>query len=368
MKKFILCISLLSLIISCQQEAKKKVAIPKKQTKQIAEVKKVIPISKEETELLKKLMKEEYERYKENEGTYLDFKEYPYSLTIVDEAGSGSTKYYSILAAEDLNNDDIKDYIVTKSSDGMAGSYFMFVIMKDKSNIKETHEVLEYAPFSYNNLEKTEYKAKKIKTTAWKNPRAYSSYSVEKDANDSINLVFSYRNGNLYEDSYLSKCKLAKLESKTIFNDIPNISRRERSIDIHNYTETISETYLTKDTLINADLSGCDNPKFEFGITFPADKSQITEIDYFKNATVSFLTFLAENTQFPQDINPIIEYYSNNKITEKEINIDDNLTFSVWARKQNYDKKEGTMSIRINIERRNNPNQIENWEITTRQK
>jgi hypothetical protein len=365
MKQLFIFTFLVTLVISCQKEPKKKISVSVKHSEKIVEVKKAIPISKEETELLKQLMNEEFERYKANEGTYMNLNEYPYALTITDEAESRSTVYYSILASDDLNNDDITDYVVIKSSDGMAGSYFVFVIMKDKVNIKKTHEVLEYAPFSYNNLDQTEYKAKKIKAIAMKNPRAYNN---NEETYESVNLTFEYRNDNLYEDSYLSKCKLAKLESKTIFNPIPNISRRERSIDIHNYTETISETYQTKDTLIHADLSGCDNPKFEFDITIPVKKNQINEVNFFKKKTVSVLTFLANKTQFSDEINPIIEYYNDNTLTEKEITIDDNLVFDVLARKQDYNQKTGQMLIRINIERRNNPNQIENWETTTRKK
>ncbi|MBW1654677.1 hypothetical protein [Flavobacterium quisquiliarum] len=365
MKHCLICTLFLTLFISCKQEAPKQTKVPKKHTEK-TEVKKPIPISAEEFNLLKKLMTDEYEIYKANEGTRMDLREYPFALSITDEAESRSTIYYSILAKDDFNNDGITDYVVSESSDSMAGSRFVFVIMKDKRNIEEQHDVLEYAPFSYNNLDETKYNSKKITTVATKNWRTYDV--TEDENNESANLVFSYQNGNLYEESYLTKCKLAKLESKTIFNSIPNISRRERSIDIHNYTETISETYKVKDTLIHADLSGCDNPLFEFEFTIPVAKEQLSNPDFFKHQVVSALTFLAKNTQFSNDINPIIAYYEENEITEEQTTIDHNLLFNVFARKEDYNRKKKTFSIRINIERRYNAHQAENWEIATRRR
>lgn len=361
MKQFIICIFLISSLVSCKKEVQKKAAPSVKPSEKITAIKKEIPISKEETELLRKLMNEDLRPYKKYGQNYMNFNEYPYSLSFTDEVESRSTINYSIMASDDLNDDGVKDYIVSKLSDGTAGSYFVFVIMKDKYAIKEMHEVLEYAPFSYNSLDEIQYKDKKIKTTVTKNPRAYDIYD---ESAESIDLVFSYQNGNLYEKSYLSKCKMAELESKTIFNDIPHISRRVRDIDIHNYTETITEAYLSKDTLMVGALSGCDNLILEFDITVPIKKQQKTQPDFVKNSTLFFLSFLADKTQFTDDINPILEYVKENGFSDKEKIIDENLVFAL---NKSY-LTDGKMEIRIAIERRTNPNQIENWEIASRKK
>lgn len=366
MKQLLIYSFLFTFLISCKQEPEKKKTLPKKHTEKINEAKKVIPISTVETEVLKKLMHENLKNYKNYGEWSVGLKEYPYELSFRDEAGNRSYIYYSIFTSDDLNDDGITDYIVRASSDGMSGSDLMFVIMKDNLNIKEKKEILEYAPFSYNNLDEFKYKAKKLTCSAMKNFRAYNN---NDGPYDSIKLEFTYQNGNLYEGSYLSKCKLASLENKTIFNDISNISRRERNLEMHNYTETISETYRTKDTLIHADLSGCDNPLLQLEITIPALISELNEVDFFKDKTVSLLEFLAKNTQFANNINPIIKYYSENKLkTQKEITVDNNLVFTVYADKERYDKKLKQLSMSINIERRYNPKQVENWEITARKK
>lgn len=360
------CVVMLLLCFSCKKEVEKTTVTNVKQdrVKKVEPVK-TIPISTQETELLKKLINREIADTTEGEPS-INLKEYPYSVHFYVE-GDSHTVYFSIEASDDFNDDGVTDYIVSRISEGMLGgnvnsnSHFIFIIMKDENIIAEEHSVLTYAPFSYNILDEPKYKAKKFKITAVKNFRTYMS-----DDEASANLVFVYRDGNLYEASYLSKCKLAELENKIIFKPIANVTKRFRSIEMHNYTETIEETYQSKDTIIHAGLSGCDNPNLEFDIVIPATENQIHDVGFIKNATVALLRFLAAKTQFEWDINPVIQYYYDNKVTDEEIVTDDNLVFRVFVRKEDYDKKEKRLSININIERRNNPNQIENWEITTR--
>ncbi|MGX7666931.1 hypothetical protein [Flavobacterium pedocola] len=354
---------LLFLSVSCGKETKKETATNTKQAPAKVEPTKVIPISKLETELLKKFIKQEIEDTTEGEPT-INLKEYPYSVDFYVE-GDSHTVYFSIIASDDFNDDGITDYIVDRTSEGMLGgnvnsnSEFIYVIMKDESNIAEQHSVLTYAPFSYNILDELEYKDGKIKIGATKNFRTYMTNEGE-----TTDLVFEYQNGNLYEESYLSKCKLAELEDKVIFKPIAGVTKRSRSIEMHNYTETIEETYSLKDTIIHAGLSGCDNRLFEYRIIIPSTKSKNRNAAFVKQTLIAKLQFLAENTLFPEDIEPLVDYLAENEIKKNEFVVDENLYCHFYVDKD----VTTTLSITVNVERRDNPYQIENWDITTRNK
>ena len=88
MKQLLIYSFLFAFLISCKNEPGKKKTFPKKHVEKIAEAKKVIPISKVETEILKKLMHESLEGYEKDADWSMSFEEYPYGLSITDEAGS----------------------------------------------------------------------------------------------------------------------------------------------------------------------------------------------------------------------------------------------------------------------------------------
>ena len=369
MKKHLLCLILFIALISCEKPSKKKLTIHRKQTPKEVVKETVIPVSREEADLLKLLIDEEIRETKTKEFS-LNLKESPCSVTLFESKGIFSTIYFSIIASGDINNDGIIDYLVDKNSEGVNGEFagtaniyqdFVFLIMKDKKNVDQQHYIFGYTTISDNILTEPKYKDKKINLIATQNPASHSSLEEMK----STNLSFSYKNGNVYEDSYLTKCELAKLKSKTIFNPIENVTKRKRSIDAHNYTETIEETYQVKDTLVQASLSGCDNRTFEFQISMPSTKIQSNDKVFKKNSLVAIFGFLSKNTQFPQDMNPIVDYLRENEITdENSFKIDGNLDCEIFIRK--YENKQ--MLIFITIERQSNPNQTENWEIVTRNK
>ena len=131
---------------------------------------------------------------------------------------------------------------------------YLFYIMKDDVTALQTHSILGYAPFSYNIIDRAKFNNNKFEVDITQNYRTYMNEDL-----DSTSLSFIYTNGNVYEESYLSKCALAQLKSKTIFKEVPHVTKRERTIDMHNYTELIEEGYENEETTITANLSGCDN-------------------------------------------------------------------------------------------------------------
>lgn len=362
----IILLAFIFLAFSCKKEIK---TVHKKSTKDTVsavepEEEKVI-LTEIESKFLKRLINEEIgeQKYKE-----MQISESPYYVSFAND-GDPYTVSFSIFEKGDFNNDGITDYVVNRSSEGMLGGNantnrdFIFYIMKDEIKEKESHSILGYAPFSYNIIDEANFVGNKFKIKVTQNFRTYSS-SVEDLK--STSLSFIYKNGNLYEESYLSSCKLAKLKSKTIFNDIPGVEKRTRSIEMHNYTETIEEIYKNNDTLINASVGGCDNLILEFNTFYKVEPDKINDTEFKKETALQLLEFLAGNTQFSKEINVAINYYKNNPLDNEYIEKIKGYGFRVLIDKD--DNRKGQLRFLVQIDKIDNPYQKENWEITTRNK
>ncbi|PAM94860.1 hypothetical protein B4N84_10440 [Flavobacterium sp. IR1] len=360
--KLLLLICLISLF-SCKKEIKTvtKKSKPNTDTIAVAEPKKEKVILTEiESNFLKKLIEDETNGHEYREK---QINESPYYVSIAEE--DPYTVYFSIVAKADFNNDGIIDYIVNRSSEGMLGGnvhtnqQYMYCIMKDEINEKETHSILGYAPFSYNIIDEAKFMDNKLKVDITQNFRTYMSEDIK-----STSLSFIYKNGNVYEESYLSDCELAKLKSKTIFNNIPEVEKRIRSIDMHNYTETIEEVYKKNDTIITANLEGCDNLTLSFDTNYNVEADKMDDTEFRKVTALQLLDFLAQHTQFSAEINVIISYYKKHKINDEFIEDVPGFGFRILIQKNNENKKQ--LRFLIDLKKIVNPKQDENWEIATR--
>lgn len=303
---------------------------------------------------------------------YLDTITGNYRIRFDNEIDPFSVSF-DVMKVVDLNNDNIKDYIIHRVSEGMLGgnmhsnSHFSYFIMKNDREYIQECQVLEYAPFSYNILDGGKLIGNQLKAEASKNFRTYGADSYEEDEEKVAvkKLSFEYTNGNLYEKSYLSDCELANLESKTIFNNYSEIAFRRREIEMHNYTETITEQYKFDDNqYINAELTGCDNLSLVFQYYCPIKNfSGHNNKEKIKEKALEIVDFLIEKTQFEEEIGIIKEYYSDHSAINKDIKDSDGNTFSIDTRKE-----DETILIQISILINTNENQNENWEITTRKK
>lgn len=349
---------------SCKKEVKAKHKVIHKDTISAIEpkVEKVIP-TEIESNFLKRLINKEIGEQKYEE---MQISESPYYVSFKND-GDPYTVSFSILKKEDFNNDGIIDYVVNRSSEGMLGGNvntnqdFIFYIMKDEIKEKESHSILGYAPFSYNIIDEANFVGNKFKIKVVQNFRTYATQDLK-----STDLSFIYKNGNLYEESYLSSCKVAKLKSKTIFNNIPEVEERTRSIEMHNYTETILEIYKKGDTIINASVGGCDNLMLEFNAFYKVEPDKINDNDFKKENVLQLLEFLSINTQFSNEINIVKNYFQNNELTDKYIEKIKGYGFRVFIQKRKETKDE--LEVSVQIDKINNPYQKENWEITTRNK
>lgn len=356
MKNFPLSILIILLMYSCE---KKTEAALKAQQNTIS--KKEIVSSKENNaknsfDILKYLLDEEVK----NGGEYDQLNYKDYTVHFPNKGDSYSVKF-SKIANEDLNNDGVVDYIVDRNSEGMLGgntnttASILYIIVDKNNNIKQKHEILEYAPFSYNLVSDFEFKNKKLKAIVAQN---YKSYNLPVDSLKSTDLSFIYKDGNLFEESYFSLCKLGKWKNKKILN---NRTSFENTIDMHNYTEVLKENFKDKSKGISIELSGCDNLDLTIEgdfLTTEFSKKMIAE------KKLEFFSFLIANSNLKAEFETIKNYFSQDNEHEKVVK-SGNLSFNLFI---NEIKDKKIINFRLNLSIINNISQEENWQITTRQK
>lgn len=349
MKYILLTVSAL-MLLSCKK-GKENTETEKKDT--LAAVKAPDVTPQKEVDILKILLDEEIKESKPDE---VDYKSYYASFP--NDGDSYNVTFHKI-ASDDFNNDGVTDYIVERDSEGMLGgnantnAQILYVIMGKNNNISEKHEILMSAPFSYNILDGVSYEGGKLKASAIQN---YRAYSVPADSLQSTELSFTYKDGNVYEESYLTGCVLGKWKNKKIFN-APTEYRR--SIDEHNYTETLHEKYVSGNFEISAELSGCDNMEVTFdGIYKITDTSPKSVAEKRKQ----FLDFLLKNTSLQKEMAVVQKFGLTHKSSDDLTDIGD-LSFNIST-----EKKKGEIDIRLVITKGDNPNQNENWDIVTRRK
>lgn len=301
----------------------------------------------------------------------INLEEIPYSVSLGDEMDKYSV-YFHIIAHEDLNDDGIDDYLIYRMSEGMLGgnantnSQYIYYIMSDDREIYRAYEILGYAPFSYNIVEEAKYNNKRFIIDIRQNFRTYYNNGEELET---AGLSFIYKDGNLYEESYLSGCEMAKMSDKRIFRTELEGVERELNIDMHNYTETSLEKYASEEMTLNAWLSGCDNLTLGFSATVKLhDKVKPTNTLY-KKTMIDFLRFLVDNTRYKTVMSKVLENY---QILPDSSNADADIKFDqTWfCRIPSLDYNAQTNSLRIFmvIENRLNINQEDNWDITIRRK
>lgn len=308
--------------------------------------------AKEAFNILKFLVDEEA---KSDKKAKVDYKNYSVSFTNDDDPYEVS---YSKLVEEDLNRDGLTDYILTRDSEGMLGgnantnSSILYLIMGPENQIVQRHKILIYAPFSYNILDDIHYKKGKLKATATQNFRTYMP--EEGSELQSTSLSFVFKNGNVFEESYLSGCELAKWENKQFFNQNSEVTR---TIEIHNYTEEVHENFSTREFDFSAIFSGCDNLNLILKGSFPyRGKKQ----EFLIEKRDRFLQYLKDHTPLTKEIKAIQSYFADANLSEEAVELD-GFTFYLFTTHE-----KGKTTFRLILDQMKNPEQTENWEITTR--
>ncbi|HCM33986.1 hypothetical protein [Chryseobacterium sp.] len=346
--KYILLSALV--LFSCKGKEDKK-TIEKKDSVAVVKTKESVP--QENFDVLKVLLDEEVGKEKPEE---IDYKNYTVSFKNDDDP---YTVTYQKIASDDFNNDGIMDYIVERNSEGMLGgnantnSEILYIITGKDHKISQRHEIQASAPFSYNVVDGLSYEGGKLKASAMQN---YRSYNKPIDSLESTELSFVYKDGNVYEESYLNSCALAKWKNKKIFN---SATEHRRSIDRHNYTETVEDKYTSDGFKASAELSGCDNLEIIFEGNYKIKEINQKSIEEKRK---QFLSFLVKNTSVQKDLSVIQNYYLTHQPSEESVTVG-NLSFYIFTH-----KNKGEVSFRLVMTENNNPKQEENWDIVTRKK
>ncbi|MBZ4187990.1 hypothetical protein [Niabella beijingensis] len=299
-------------------------------------------------------------RYKE-----LNLDSLPFSIALEDE-GMPYSVYYSIVAREDLNGDRIPDYIIRRESEGMLGGSAQtngqldYYIMKDSLQYGQHHSILTYAPFSYNIISDYRFDKGILTVSLSKNFRNYP------DANETAprDFHFVYKEGNLYETSYLTNCVLGGRKDKSIFNNGPVTVIRKRSIDEHNFTETLEEKMSAGDTSITACLAGCDNTELYFEVGMKHSNMDTSSALAKKELLLTVLRSLAGSTRFGTELTRLAQFYEANDYREGGTDADDRLSGTNWIQR----RSDGTLLVRIGIAITENEKQGDNWEVLNRVK
>ncbi len=339
-------------LFSCDNSEKKQVPEKKKKEEPKTTDSKPDP-EKEAFDILRFLVNEEA---KEDRKATIDYKHYSVSFA---NGGDHYSVSFSKIAAEDFNKDGLTDYIVWRNSEGMLGgsgntnSEILYLLMGQNNQILQKHEILTYAPFSYNILDELVYKNGKLKVKATQNFRTYTPVN-EEELVLSIDLAFVYKNGNVYEESYLEKCELAKWKNKQLFKGNSEVTR---TIDMHNYTETIHEKFNTKEFAFSADLSGCDNLNLVVEGSF---SYRGKDEKFLSEKRAHFLDYLKSNTSLQKEFTLIRNYLLTNQLSDEFIELE-GFSFNLFT-----SQEKGKTHFRLVLDQTKNPNQTENWEITTR--
>lgn len=347
--KILLVLALFSLVNCSKKEETESIKQPDLTQRDTITIKK----TDRNFDILKFLLDEEIDSEKPEK---VDYKNYSVSF---DNDSDSYSVYFSKIATADFNKDGTQDYIIERNSEGMLGgsanteSEIIYIIMGKGNKVQRKHTILTCAPFSYNTLDDIIYKDNILKANATQNSRTYFKPRQELESTE---LSFVYKNENVYEESYLSSCELAKWKDKKVLN---NVSESFRTIEMHNYTEVLNEKLTTYDFECIVELSGCDNLNLIAEGTYKTSDLTEKNVD---SKRKQFLDFLVKNTSMSEDFKMVQNHYLTDDLSEEYIK-KGFLSFKIFT-----DKDKGKVHFRLVLDKNNNSNQTKNWDITTRKK
>ena len=208
--------------------------------------------------------------------------EYRCSDTYEDADGEEESMNYSLrllpLIKDDFNRDGIEDIALEVESMGPLGgsattnsTIYYLLLNKNKSIISE-HEILLYAPFSEHIVE-YEVKGKKIYYSAVPNYRSHpEAYEDGELLEPSLEFTVNWEKGNPVSSYYQDNCRLSRIKDKSLLDSIFG-GTSHKDIDMHEYTQVITESIQENGLSIEATLSGCDLSSVSYNINPQQGKS-----------------------------------------------------------------------------------------------
>ena len=208
--------------------------------------------------------------------------EYRCSDTYEDADGEEESMNYSLrllpLIKDDFNRDGIEDIALEVESMGPLGgsattnsTIYYLLLNKNKSIISE-HEILLYAPFSEHIVE-YEVKGKQIYYSAVPNFRSHpEAYEDGKLIEPVLEFTINWDKGSPISSVYRDNCRLSRIKDKSLL-DLSLGGTSHEDIDMHDYTQVITESIQANGLIIEATLSGCDLSRVSYDIQPQKGKS-----------------------------------------------------------------------------------------------
>ena len=208
--------------------------------------------------------------------------EYRCSDKYEDADGEEQSMNYSLLLSplikEDFNHDGIEDIALEVASMGPLGgsastnnTVYYFLLNQNKSIINE-HEILLYAPFS-EHIVNYEVKGKQIHYSAVPNFRSHpEAYEDGELLEPSLDFTLNWEKGGPISSYYRDNCRLSRIKDKSLL-DLSLGGTSHKDIDIHDYTQVVTESIKTNGLNIQANLSGCDLSSVSYDIQPQKGKS-----------------------------------------------------------------------------------------------
>ena len=201
--------------------------------------------------------------------------EYDCSDKYDDADGEEQSMGYSLrlwpLIAQDFNQDGIQDLVLEIESSGALGgnvntnSSVNYLILDKKQKIVRNFEVLLYAPFSENLVEYS-VTGRRIEYSAVPNYRSHpEAYDNGELIVPPLTFEVNWVKGIPVSTYYRDHCRLAGIKDKTLLKLARGVTRNV-DIDIHNYTQVITEKAKINKLQVTATLEGCDKSTVDYDI------------------------------------------------------------------------------------------------------
>ncbi|OXL23564.1 hypothetical protein CAN34_07105 [Psychrobacter sp. DAB_AL32B] len=273
--------------------------------------------------------------------------EYDCSDKYEDADGEEQSMGYSLrllpLIKEDFNRDGVEDIALEVESMGPLGgsvysnsTIYYLLLNKNKSIINE-HEILLYAPFSEHIVE-YEVKGKQIYYSAVPNYRSHpEAYEDGELLESSLEFTVNWERGNPVSSYYQDNCRLSRTKDKSLL-DLSLGGTSQKDIDMHEYTQVITESIQANRLSIEATLSGCDLSSVSYNIKPQQGKSLPVFSEVLKT-----LIPLAHHTKQLKTLQTL-EKRSSLKFAERI------LLYSGWQAIVHVDREDKTPHILIVIE------------------
>ena len=199
-----------------------------------------------------------------------------------DADGEEESMNYSLrllpLIKDDFNRDGIEDIALEVESMGPLGgsatsnSTIYYLLLNKKKSIISEYEILLYAPFSEHIVE-YEVKGKQIYYSAVPNFRSHpEAYEDGKLIEPVLEFTINWDKGSPISSVYRDNCRLSRIKDKSLL-DLSVGGTSHEDIDMHDYTQVITESVQANGLIIEANLSGCDLSSVSYDIKPQKGKS-----------------------------------------------------------------------------------------------